>query len=222
MALKLSKHDIAFFPVPKCACTSLKLFMFEIENGFPFRSFTFNGKRVEIHTLARSLAFQASVRADLTKSARFAVIRPPLSRISSCYSNKVASGQWLKRGLKKRPDGTPVDLGDLNRNPTFSEFVERLSEYRRVSHLVMSHSRPLSYFLGNDPDYYDRLFGLNQMEELRSYVSERIGASVPELTNPNRTSTPVSREEISDRDRLRVEDMFSEDIEIFGKHMGWV
>jgi hypothetical protein len=49
MTVILGKHKLSYILVPKVACTSLKAFFFEVENGLPFRDFRTSGRPWWIH-----------------------------------------------------------------------------------------------------------------------------------------------------------------------------
>jgi hypothetical protein len=60
MGCHLDRYGLSYFPVPKCACSSLKAFFFELENGRPFQNYRANGKVIHIHHVYRTLPFETT------------------------------------------------------------------------------------------------------------------------------------------------------------------
>ncbi len=214
MAFLLGSSKIAYFPVPKCACTSLKQFFFGVENGFAFRRFKVQGRDWGIHNLILSTPFEGTDHAAIETWARVAVIRDPISRLASCYANKVVSRRALAAVRF-----TPAQLeAGLNASPSFAEFLRDLEAYRAVSTVIRQHSQPLSHFLGTDPGYFTHLFTMGQILELVAMVAAQEGA-VPELPHRMQSDSAGPIEALSPAERRRIESAYAEDLEIFGGFM---
>lgn len=216
MTVHLSKHNITYISVPKVACTSLKRFFFEIENGFQFHPFRMNGKLYRIHQFANSPKFSKLPMKKIKGHAKIAVVRNPWERILSCYASKVASNKALK-GVEFSPQQREMGLVE---NPSLDTFVDLLPQYRAVSWDIKHHSEPLSTFLGTDPKFFDRIFSIRQLPELVAYVGDRIGA-VPVLPHENKGTANIGvvAPDVVARNRPKIEEIYAEDIEIFGKYM---
>ena len=216
MPVHLPKYKLTYISVPKVACSSLKQFFFQIENGFRFRAFRMNGRRYIIHTLAPCTAFKRVDKSLMRGHAKIAVVRDPASRIISCYTNKIRNERKL-HGLAFTKQQT---RSGLVADPTLDNFIDLLPQYAAVSASIHHHSRPLSHFLGRDPAFFDRLFSIRQLSDLTSYVAEKVG-EVPKLPHRNKsggTDTDLSADELN-RNKRRIEEMYSEDLEIFGAYM---
>ena len=211
MAIHLSRHKISYFSVPKCACTSLKHFFFEIENGFPYRAFSMNGKMYHIHEFTPSPDFATIRKGAISDHLKVAVVRDPVKRIVSCYANKVVAQGALKRA---RISDAQAEAG-IVRKPTIAQFVRDLETYQSLSPMIRHHSRPLSFFLGRRPEYFDRLFRMDQLPELVELVAARVDR-VPELRHAQKSKSSDVVVALSSEDRRRIEERFSEDLEIFG------
>ena len=212
MAYLLSEHRLAYFPVPKCACTSLKQLFFAVENGFPFRRFRVQGKKWGVHDLVASDGFSATDHAAIAEWCRIAVVRDPVSRVASCYADKVVAKQALAR---LDPE---AELGGLPVAPSFADFVRHLPEYQRRSVVIAKHTRPLSFFLGRDPAYFDRLVPLRDLAALAAFVTAHTNtdAVLPHRMQSPRQALPADP---SHRELRRIEDLFAEDLEIFGRFL---
>ncbi|PRY24138.1 sulfotransferase family protein [Aliiruegeria haliotis] len=215
MSVHLYKQGFSYLDAPKCGSTSLKHFFFEIENGFEFRRFHANGRARNIHNAvypARDFASQPHRR--IAAHTRVAVVRDPVGRLLSCYGNRVLGGGDLDsldltgsqraRGMTERPD--------------LATFVRFLPDYRALSPSVAHHSQPLSHFLGTDPDYYSRVFGMGDLDELVSMVAERVG-DVPNLGRMTRNRFRSHVHDLTEDVRTAIEVHYAEDIQLFGAWM---
>ncbi|MFD0981599.1 sulfotransferase family 2 domain-containing protein [Tropicimonas aquimaris] len=214
MTFYLKKHDLTYVSVPKCACTSLKQFFFHIHNGFEFRRFNINGQTYTIHKLASSIPFENLDTKSTRNHRKIAVVREPVGRLVSCYANKVVDGRILEKPKVARN----LERRGLSTTPTIHDFVRDLSAYQAASPNILHHSRPLSYFLGRDPSYFDKLFSLREMSSLIEYVADVVG-EVPSLPHSQKSTSSDVAKQITSEDRERIEKIYAEDLEIFGQWM---
>ena len=119
--------------------------------------------------------------------ARFAVLRDPLSRLHSAWSNKTGSGPFGQRGESGAilAAGLPVDP-HVRRVPGGLRALPGAFGSRGGS-----STRPLRWHLGDDLGWYDRLFLLEAIADLEPWVSERAGEPV-RLARENR-GAPAGR-----------------------------
>ena len=199
----------SYYAVPKAACTSVKLMIFEIENGFTFRPFRINGVKKHIHTLYESSDFEANSKAELEGNFRFAVVRDPVSRLLSAYTNRVLYHDELSRSRL-------TNLGaDLPPRPDLKTFVMRLNDYQAVSGPIRHHTLPMTYFLGKDPAYFHRLYRMNELTALEGWLRERTNLDV-HLRHEQKSSTKITSADVSPSLIERIRECFSLDYEVFG------
>ena len=217
LTLHLSKYKITYISVPKVACSSLKRFFFEIDNGFAFRVFRTNGKRYGVHQFAVSKALVDIPPITMADHVRIAAVRDPWRRILSCYVSKVAAEKAGLNKVKFTPEQKKLGMVAT---PSIDNFVDLLPHYQAVSGPIRSHSRPLSYYLGHDPAFFDRLFPMSRLSEMVDYVADRIG-NVPALPHNNKSSkTDLDIPQAAlDRNKQKIEDIYTEDLDIFGAYM---
>jgi len=158
---------MAFFFSPKAGGTSLRAFLFHAENGFPFRDYSVQGTPVDANALAANYRFNRVDHAPLEGYRRFALLRDPVKRFLSGYSNRVlyyrelsieAAGQDLLR------EGLPPD-------PDIGTFVENYVGYLRCSKNLARHFLRQQKFIGTDPAYFERVFQLEQVGQLVDFVN---------------------------------------------------
>lgn len=211
----LNNQKITYVVVPKCACTSLKDFFFWVDNGFQYREFDLDGRRVSLHRLTQAVRFKDLPQEKISDHLKVAVVRPPVERIVSCYQNKVLSGLFLENAKVK----SRLKLFGINPEPSFNEFVEKLSIYRRLSGNIRKHSQPLEFFLGDDPSWYDRIFSIREMDQLEAWVREKTGSEAV-LKRRNASKEKVEKTEISQTAKDLINRKYASDFELFGQFFG--
>src|SRR5688572_19872202 len=99
MPLKLTRYPIAYYGTPKVACTSLKMAMYQFEFGKPWISYQdAAGKWWHIHNSWELDEPSRFVEiAGRNEFFKFAVIRSPLDRFLSAYSNRVLHHRELSK-----------------------------------------------------------------------------------------------------------------------------
>lgn len=166
----LPEQKLLYIPIPKNACTSVKHALHEIEFGEKFTP----GKRerlgmVDIHDFyqKRDNAF-TGVRQlkEMQDTVRFAIVRDPVERLISCYRNRVVDLGDLQSSLFK------LEKMGLPTEPDINTFVLNLDRYRRTNSSIGHHARSQHEFLRGTLDYLDKIFPIEEMEELRSMLKK--------------------------------------------------
>ena len=212
MPVLMHEQKYAYFPVPKCACTSLKHFFFEIENGFRFKSFKVNGRPRYIHNAAYpSNEFNAYMQ-DATKDMHcVAVVRDPISRVLSCYANRVLHHRELDNVELSDKD---IERG-MTQRPTLDLFLRFFRRYRELSGPIAHHSRSLSYFLGKDSSFFHRIYDISQVGQMIEDMKVWF-RSVPELRRMQKSGLKLTAADLSPKQIAKVKNLFAEDYEVFG------
>lgn len=170
---------MAFFFSPKAGGTSLRAFLFHVENGFPFRDYSVQGARVHANTLVVNYRFNRVDHAPLAAYRRFALLRDPVKRFLSAYSNRVLH----YRELSIEAAGQHLLREGLAPDPDIATFVDNYVGYLRCSKQLARHFLKQQKFVGPDPDYYDRIFMLEEVDRLVAFVNADRGtqAKMPRL-----------------------------------------
>ena len=153
--------------------------MFHTENGFPFRAYAVQGVRVDANTLVANYRFNRADHDALRGYRRFALLRDPVKRFLSGYSNRVLHYRELSieaAGQRLLSEGLPPD-------PDLGTFVENYLGYLRCSRPLARHFLQQQKFIGNSPEYFERIFRLEDMEDLVRFVNAACGtdAKMPRL-----------------------------------------
>lgn len=183
MAVVSEKARVLYVVVPKAACTSIKTLFLKLDGG------TLDAPRAGLvaRMLGREKTGPRSVHqipgyvtqpfsaAPAVRDGfeRITVLRDPLARLHSAWSNKATAANFARRGETEALQSVGLKL-----NPTFGEFLDRFERYSALSGAVAVHSRSLAWHLGETLGWYDRLFRLEALGEFESYISERVGMPV--------------------------------------------
>lgn len=175
MPVFLKANKLAYIPVPKTACTSLKHFFFFTENGQNFTPFIQNSRTFHIHNVYPTVLFSRLPFSAIEELERIIVIRDPIARFLSGYSNRVLHHMELSTGPAKKE----IRRRDLPIKPSLSQFIENLVDYRDAVPSINHHFRPLVDFSGKDPSYYSMVFSISELDRLVEYVAEKTGRVAP-------------------------------------------
>ena len=193
MVMLSDKYRLAYFPVPKAACTTMKRVIYRLENDRPFKMAQHDGK-----TIQRSFPtqdFTPETCAGLGDHWKFAVIRDPARRIISAYNNKIRP--WSNRiaaALDRPERGDALRADGIEPAPSIDAFLLNLHAYRRHFTPIRHHTDPHQVFLGTDLSAFDRIYRIEEMEVLRADLSQRVGREVvlPSANSSSRKDEPTS------------------------------
>jgi hypothetical protein len=170
---------MAFFFSPKAGGTSLRAFLFHAENGFAFRDYSVQGQRVDANMLMANYRFNRVDHAPLEDYRRFALVRDPVKRFLSGYSNRVLH----YRELSIEAAGKELLREGLAPDPDIATFVENYIGYLRCSKPLARHFLKQQKFIGQDPAYFEQVFKLEELDTLVDFVNAECGtqAKMPRL-----------------------------------------
>lgn len=174
MPITLPKFRIHYTPAPKVACSSLKSWFFHLENGRPFENMVRNGGVFHIHNYYSTTPFRKLAHGDSERFWKFAVVRDPVRRLISCYSNRVV----YYNELSDRHLSPEKVKSGANPSPSLEEFIEKLEIYMDASDSIKHHASPLVYFLGDMASYYDRVFKIEELPLLEDELNGRTGGAI--------------------------------------------
>lgn len=196
MAIVSHPLKLVYFDIPKVACTSLKTLLWELEHGRPLRN---TAPRRAINRLLpreariptrihdidgyRTWSFARTDIAALPQDYdRITVLRDPIARLVSAWSNKASDAVFAARDEFEdlRNEG-------LSTQPSFSEFLADFERYKAVSRPVRVHNHPYAWHLGPDLAFYQHVFKIEDIGALDAYLSARAGRPMA-IPRANRSS----------------------------------
>ena len=126
------------------------------------------------------------------------VLRDPVRRLLSAYSNRVVHRRVMERRAGLAEELAGVGLTTV---PEPSVFFERLADFRARSFAVSIHTEPTAYFIGDDLEAFAHVHKVEEINGLNDLLSQRCGAPValgrhqtggPKIT-PRDLSLPARR-----------------------------
>lgn len=210
MAIIVDKIKLAYFPAPKVACTSLKLMFYQVENGRSFTRSIINGEVFHVHHHYPAIPFEKNPHERISDLEKVCVVRDPVDRFISSYTNRVIFHGELD---KSRLPAKAIAAGAKPR-PSLEEYVERIELYRKYSISIRHHTESQVTFYGRDRKYFQKIYGMSDLESFRGDVSDRLGEDV-ELPHAQSGGPKISKADLSSNATRKIRDMYYEDYEIF-------
>lgn len=189
MLFNINGVSVAYHATPKCGCTSVKSMILDSIGE------SIEGDEdeaiLEIHKSIGSPPFK-KFKADY----RFCIIRDPVQRFVSGYSNRVLHF------------GDTPEVG-------FDEFVENFSHYYTTYPRIKHHFLPQVFFIGKKPEYFTNIFWITEMEDVRDFLSSISGKDI--ILGP-RQSGGSERKPIPSEEQIQfILDFYKQDLKFFEK-----
>ncbi|WP_310620478.1 sulfotransferase family 2 domain-containing protein [Flexibacterium corallicola] len=164
MPIPILNTGAFYYSVPKVASTSIKtaLHLFNMGSGE-------TTKERGIHKIYPARIVRPDQPVPLDGTQKIAILRDPLERLLSCYSNKVNSHKYLGRKLSN--NDVHEDYG-LPYNPKVNLFILQLPEYCLASQPLTHHASSFRWFLGNDLSRFDYIFTMENLGEFKEFFQD--------------------------------------------------
>jgi hypothetical protein len=169
MNLVLDLHDkkVGFATVPKCGSRTI------IGWGAILRNPTlylenpelFESDRKDCYQTLRSKITPMPIEKILTAPVFFAVVRDPVERFISAYTNRIVNLNTV---------GEIFPISYLIDN--FDNIIND-KKYNDIVH----HLKPLSFFCGKDPTIFTHIFNIRQFGEIKKLLETTYGVSLPDI-----------------------------------------
>lgn len=197
MVFVVPTYNLVAAVVPKAACTSLKRALYRLEHGVDYAGTAPDGTRKGLQNAFPTTAFDADDFAQLDTPWTVAVIRDPAQRVISTWAERIMgagrleaeaiqrNGQGITR-LIRRAQG--LVAGRLETHPSLDHFVLNLDHYAQNSRAVAHHIAPATRYLGEDLDRYDRIYRVDELDQLQADIRDRTGRG--DFTIPHANPSP--------------------------------
>ena len=213
MPIILDEMKLSYTPVPKTACTSLKTLFFEVENGREFIPFKRNGREFHIHNVYPSVFFNPKLTERQSEYSRFLLVRDPILRLLSAYSNRVVHHGELSREKARKQ----LVAHDLAPNPSLVEFVHKLPIYMKAVETIDHHTRPLIDFAGPEANFYTRIYNMSEIDEMLAEIASIVGQPL-KLQRLQTGGPKLSLEDLGSREIERLREFYAGDYSEYGDH----
>lgn len=177
MVVHLPRYKIAYVPVPKAACTSIKAAILEKQPKYAFR--VSRSRDFEwVHKALKTRRFNLERFHEYEGYWRFTVVRDPLKRLLSCYTDRVLTRNELHNSAKLQTGEI-----DLPKEPDPDFFFQNLRDYMKAASVIRHHAYPTVTFIGNKLGRYSKIYTVSEIPKLEADFSDRLGQdiSIPRL-----------------------------------------
>lgn len=141
------------------------------------------------------------------------IVREPLQRLVSCYKNRVLfSKDLFKSADRLSKVGLPV-------NPSWEVFIDNFERYRSLSPSINHHSAPIVDFAGYNPDFYDLILNISELDKLLSVVSDRSHCHI-EMPHKQIGGSEIDIGGISEKAKEKIHRFYAKDYDIYSKYFG--
>ncbi len=162
----LTEYSIGYRVIPKVACTSIKDALYKLKIG---KDFSEDELGMHVHHY-----FDREITDISDAKFKFIVIREPIKRFLSGYSNRVThhwelSEEYLgkiKNGIKL------LEKKTVPTNPSLSDFIGNLDEYLMIP-TIKHHFRPVTEIFDEELDYFDKVYRIEELYELEEDISSK-------------------------------------------------
>jgi len=206
----LDKYNLTVLTIPKCGCTSLKHWAFEVENGFQFRAFTANGRRRAVHFFYKNKTWPER-QSELTQRGALdlptvAILRSPQERFLSAFRNRIFQTEDILKA------GAPPGLDAFPSLETFCQNFDSYSEVVSINH----HFRPQLDYLPK-VDSIDFLFRMEDFGKVNDFLNDRTGREIPFVRTQTSKRSPEGKESALGLAMMAelVEERFSADMDAY-------
>ena len=209
--IPLFKAKILYTFLPKCACTSIKHLIFECERGIPY----VEKKKVGygIHEFYKTWREITTNYVYSDNWLKVLIVREPLQRLVSCYKNRVL----FHKDLLKSADR--LSKVSLPVNPSWEVFIDNFERYRSLSPSINHHSAPIVDFAGYNPDFYDLILNISELDKLLSVVSDRSHCHI-EMPHKQIGGSEIDIGGISEKAKEKIHRFYAKDYDIYSKYFG--
>lgn len=217
----LKKYKLAYIPVPKNACTTTKHFLYQLQNKREFESFEAGHKKFNIHNLMPTLqrekwnSLKFFDEIDRSNTFIFAIVRDPLSRLLSCYKNRVLFHGDISKDIRACKKCKEAGLPE---KPDINTFAQNLTFYQENCKSIEHHSRPQVDFIGKDPNFYSKIYPIQNInselwDDLNNIAGEKI------LTPDKKLQTGGSKiviDQLTSENSAKIKHLYTTDYKFLG------
>lgn len=196
-AYKSDKYKVVYFPIPKCACTSIKKLLLK-EKDIDVK----NVSDYNVHVLAGENLERFSYQSALSSQLQsLVVLRDPYARVVSAFLDKVIKLQATQMTESKFfTESLPIRLAEKSGKPfldtDFTDFV-RFLEPNGTGKYIQSneHWRQYTKLLDTNNRVYDRVIDISQVGEIFPDIGKSNVVGVVGLKEQSTTESAVENQD---------------------------
>ena len=206
----LKSLNLAYMPVPKAACTSVKAALAVLDPEKE-ASDVDALEHEAVHDIYPTQRFRPH-RWETSKGAwRFTVVRDPVKRALSVYSNRIVDMRELHNSPRLRAQS------ELPLDPDPDFFFQRLEDYKALASAVKHHTVPMWLFTGRRLELYDEIYTTSDLGRLQDDLKAHIGQGVT-LPRRNRSSFSIKLDDLAPETQKALRETTAPDYELFADY----
>jgi len=199
MVITVEAHRIAYMALPKAGCSTVKAALAQVD---PEATVPDDGPAdvMTWHRLYPTMRFRPHRWQAYDGWWRFCVVRDPLKRLLSVYTNRVV-------GLRELHNCRSILRGrvDLPMDPDPDFFFQNLRAYMQAASAIKHHALPAWLFLGPDLGRYDRVYRTSELHRFGEDLAERTGCAVS-IARENPSETRLRADDLALATRAHLRD----------------
>lgn len=208
MVISVEHYRIAYMALPKAACTTVKAALARIDLDVRLPSPDQYSHKLW-HQIYPTSRFHHRKWEPYEDYWTFCVVRDPVKRLMSCFTDIVATRQLLHTSQKlRRPS---VDL-PIDPDPDF--FFQNLDRYSEKASVVKHHSLPARAFLGRKMDRYKTVYRTENLGQLALDLNELTGREIV-LNKENSSSFKLTLDDLKPETIDAIRPRLNEEYELF-------
>lgn len=167
-------NNVAYYHAPKCGSRTVLGWITllkepQLVNGHPgwFRE----SRRGEYSEIRSRINLLPGSRHDwpnkkvpkVSSSIRFCIVRDPIERFISCYTNRILFHKAL--GGEK----------------SISELIDNFDDICENNPALRAHFKPQCFFYGDDPSIFTHIFKMSELSKVKDLLQEAAKTILPDL-----------------------------------------
>ncbi len=206
---------LGIIPIPKNACTSLKVMLFELDFGELLISTD------AFHWIHDFFGYPSFVVDDIKRYLEgyifVVLVRDPIKRFISAYNDIIIRRLDLKDiKIKGNKFAGISDVDILVKTKMMEEFLQRIDFYMSLSEEVRHHFQLQTYYMGEWQKFKDQLYLFRLTKEgIQKLVDFVSGYTGIQATFPQLNPGPKYNLKITEKVEKLIRDFYREDFEVW-------
>lgn len=171
MAIESKELAVTYYPIPKSGSSSVKYALIALGG----KDVDFPDPDNEVHSHLPTNHVDPFHPLRDAHKRRFTIVRDPLERLLSAYSNRIRDARVMTRPSADKDKlegfGIPVD-------PDLDTFILNIEKYCVCSWEVRFHVASVRHFTGSNLFQFERVFRFERMDEVGAFFSSLGGRAL--------------------------------------------
>ncbi|MEO0390980.1 MAG: sulfotransferase family 2 domain-containing protein [Pseudomonadota bacterium] len=213
MCVELPKLRIVYMAVPKAACTSVKTALAGIDDSSPISAEDIQHDSDIVHKHYNTSRFRPHRWNPYCDGTwwRFSVVRDPLQRLLSVYTNRVVGLRELHNSPRLRKQT------ELSLDPDPDFFLQNIRGYMALASSIKHHALPTRLFIGPKPIRFDRIYRVDELDVLAEDLSAKSGKQVV-IPRANKSKNALSLADLNETTINFLKQHLAEDYDHLGDY----